>query len=59
MFGCAGQMEPENISEHAGSGGGGDSRMTTFLAGETESAAGGEEGAAGSGEGRPEGGDGG
>lgn len=46
MFGCAGQTEPENNSEHAGVGAA-MIRATTFLAGETESAAGGEEAAAG------------
>ena len=30
MFGCAGQMEPENNSEHAGVGGGDDSVPLPF-----------------------------
>lgn len=30
MFGCAGQMEPENNSEHAGVGGGDDSVRLPF-----------------------------
>lgn len=56
---CAGQVEHENIWEHAGNGESKLFRITTFLAGEAESIVDGEEEAAGSGDGRQEGGDGG